>query len=442
MTPTDPLAARAAVEAPSPPTVAAGWRGPRIIFAAFLSFLVSVGLVFSIFSVFVQSLAEAFGASMAVMGFMPVIYHVMSALVSPVLGRKIGRLSIRRLMLGGLTGLALGLVGVSQSSSLLQASLFFGALVVVGSIVMGGLAASTLITSWYVETRGRAIGLAATGTTAAGLVLPPLAAWLIGRFGWRTALAAMAVAAWLLVMPAFVRLVVDRPEDVGEEPEGGADPAEAATSDQAATPTSLILRNREFWLIAVIFGLVLAAGLVSVLFTVPYARQLGLPLQSAAWVLAVRSVASAAGQISLPSLSDRVGRRPVLWGVIAAEMLLWVMLVQARSIPIFVVAVVGMGFVGGALMPLRTAMLASVFGRRDYALAAGLLAPASMPFQVFAAPLVGRIYDKTGDYAVAFESFLIFFPIAAGLLYFVRDRPAVPTVAAGDVRVTEQSVNG
>ncbi|WP_436346493.1 MFS transporter [Natronorubrum sp. FCH18a] len=79
-------------------------------------------------------------------------------------------------------------------------------LFVIGTIVLGGVAglhysvATTLLTRTYEEI-GAAIGVHNSGGPAAGLIAPPIAAWIGVRYGWRPAVAigaAMAVPVFVL----------------------------------------------------------------------------------------------------------------------------------------------------------------------------------------------------------------------------------------------------
>jgi MFS family permease len=181
-----------------------------------------------------------------------------------------------------------------------------------------------------------------------------------------------------------------------------------------------ILADRNFWLIGVTFGLLFAAGLVPVLFTVPYAMQTGLTLQDGAWVMSARAAAAVVGRIAITGLSDRIGRRTALWGVIVTQILLWNVLVGARSVSVFIFASIAIGFTGAAFA-LQAALVSAAFGRESFSRAMGLLYTVELPFQLLAAPVAGYLYDSTGDYAVAFRSFMPAFFVAAIVLFFVRD---------------------
>jgi len=430
-----PRAAAAPAERP--------WHGPRILAVGFVSYFASTGLNFSILSVFIRPAAETFSASMATMGSVPAFYHGITAVLGPFLGRRYAQGGIRRFMLAGALLLPLGLLAVSRCDALAVAALWYGGATVIGSYLLGPLASNTLVTNWYGPSRGRALGVVATGSTAAGIVLPTLAALLIERFGWRDALGLLALASLFVTLPVFGLLAIERPEQVGQRPE--ASPAAAAGVAAAAggiaagaepgaepATTRALLASIPFWAIAAAFGILFSSSLISITFTVPYAEQLGLSLQGGAFVLAARSLSAIAGQVSLGWLSDRIGQRPVLFGAIAFESVAWYALAHASGVAVFTLAGIGIGFVSGAFAPLRGALVARVFGRRDFAHVSGLLSPASLPFQIFSVPIVGWLYDRTGDYAEAFGAFLYAFPVAALLVALVPGQrlPARPRLRA------------
>ncbi len=429
MPPPRPLSPEPSKLARRGPGDAAPWYGSRMIAVAFVSAFVSTGFIFSVYSVLIDEMSRSFGASMATMGMMPPLYMAMSAMISPFLGRNLASLGIRRLMIAGACLLPTGLVVVSRAGSTTQAALGFAGLAVLGSIAMGPLPSNTLLTNWYGPTRGRAMGLASVGSTMAGLILPPLAAFLIARLGWRDALAGLALLGATISLPTILGCAVDHPRKVGQQPEGETESErEAFEGGERPVPlrepplsTARIVQRREFWLIAATFGLLFSVGLVSSTYTVVYGIELGFGLQVAAWIMMGRAAASVAGQIGLSGLSDRIGRRAVLAIVILGQAVAWWVIVSPPSPSAFVIGSLVFGFFSGALVALRGAMIASVFGRSDFSKVAGLMVPAALPFQAAAVPLAGLFFDRTGEWSTAFGAFFFVFPVAAILLCFIRD---------------------
>ena len=54
---------------------------------------------------------------------------------------------------------------------------------------MGNLATSKLVTNWFVTRRGMALGIAASGVSLSGLIMPNVSAQLIENYGWQTGFA-------------------------------------------------------------------------------------------------------------------------------------------------------------------------------------------------------------------------------------------------------------
>ena len=98
----------------------------------------------------------------------------------------------------------------------------------------GMIPASILLRRWYPEHSGTAIGIAATGSGVAGMVIPPLIASLVGQYGLSATFAAQSGLILLLMFP-LVLFVKDRPEE-GElraaEPEPGPATADSGTPDR------------------------------------------------------------------------------------------------------------------------------------------------------------------------------------------------------------------
>ena len=195
----------------------------------------------------------------------------------------------------------------------------------------------------------------------------------------------------------------------------------------ATDSTGEILRNRNFWVLGIAFGLLFSAGQVMMLFTVPYATQLGMSIQGGAALFAARAFLGILGKIALGTLSDRMQKRSVLLLTLGMELFFWVVMINATTVEVFVLAGLGMGFFSGALLPIKNATVGAVFGRAAFSQALGLMNFSRLPFRLLAAPLAGYVYDRTGDYAEAFGVFIWAFVIAGIVVAFLR----VPEVEPG-----------
>jgi MFS family permease len=401
----------------------------RVLAGGFVGSFASVGLSLYLFGVFQDSIVEAFGISVGTYSWGPSIFSLVSAVLSPIMGRSLrthGRegLSIRGVMITGAVALGIGLVLISRSDSVLLLAVGFGLLVAPATTLMGPLMGQAMATNWFEAKRGRALGIVAAGTTIGGVFTPPLAASLIEALGWRDAMSLLGILMFVIPLPIIAFCVTTSPEDIGERPDGvTAPPLSADGSPRTIAPpktTGALLREPNLWLLGLAFGLIFSSGTISVVFTVPYASQLGLPLVGGAAIVSIRSAAAATGKVVLGSLSDRFGVKPVLWGIIAAEMVGIALLVQTRDPLVFALLGVAIGFVGGAALPLQGALVGLIFGRASFPSALGLLSPVSLPFRIFLVPVAGYVYNATNDYAMVFGCMIPIFALAALLLFFIH----------------------
>jgi len=412
----------------------------RALTGGFLGSLFSVGMTIYLFGVFQDALVEAFSTSVATLSFAPAVFTAVSGVLSPLVGRSLARegrsgRSIRSVMATGSLALGLGLLLVSQATTLVWAALAFGLLVAPGAILMGPLLGQALVTNWFDRKRGQALGIVSAGTTVGGMLMPPLAAALIGFLEWRNAMASLGLLAIVLVLPTLLALVRDRPEDLGLRPDGAdaETAAENAAADRLsgapeAVDTRALLANPSLWLVGITFGLIFSAGLISTVFMIPYASEIGLPLLGGSMIAGGRAGFAAAGKIVFGGLSDRLGVKRVLYGVVVTEICLTAVLIQVENAVAFSLLAIAIGFVGGAPLPLKAAMAGQIFGRANFAPAMGLLATVAVPFQLFMVPVAGALYQRVESYAAVFALTLPCFALGALMLFFVR----VPDASAGE----------
>lgn len=170
-------------------------------------------------SAFVDPMIRDLGVSRSALATAYLIGTLTGALAMPWAGRLIDTHGARRSMLvvaglfgavlvamsavAGPTGLTLGFVGIRMLGQ--------GAL---------GLTATLAASSWFDQRRGLALSIvAAIGAT--GISLAPLVVErLIAAQGWRTVWVIEGIFVWVVVLPLAALVMRDRPEQVGQRPDG------------------------------------------------------------------------------------------------------------------------------------------------------------------------------------------------------------------------------
>src|SRR5206468_3752869 len=171
-----------------------------ILVVVWVSLAVANGLYFS-FSVFLPPLVEEFRWSRALTSGALSLSTVVQGALAPVAGLLVDRLGPRRVILAG--------VGFLSAAALLAATvrgpwelyLYTGLLGAVGLVGLGPVPMGVLLSRWFSQRRGRAVGVAFSGMGAGVFVTGPLAQWLIGSFGWRAATATLGAGALAILLP-------------------------------------------------------------------------------------------------------------------------------------------------------------------------------------------------------------------------------------------------
>jgi MFS family permease len=399
------------------------FRGWRVLGLTVLTQALQAGLLIYGFGVIILPFAAEFAVSRETLMLASTFLSLATNLLSPVVGTLIDRRSIRPLMLCGVVALACGFLLLSQVQAMWQVLAIFALVLPVGNLLLGQLSSTTLMTRWFARLRGRAMGISAVGTSIGGLVIPPLLATVIASQGWRTAFLLVAAAALVLLIVPIALIVIDRPADVGQRPDGasadapGGEPG--AVESAAATPNAPALTLREivttprFWLITIVLGLTVGSYLALIANLVPHATDIGIEAPRAAFLVSIAAVCAIPGKLAFGALADRIGTRVSFWIVIAFTAAAVCALLAFASYEGLVLACVMLGLAAGGLLPLWGLLIAQAFGQASFGRAAGAVNPAMMPITLLAAPFAGRVFDQTGTYRIAFITMLVALAAAA-----------------------------
>ena len=404
------------------------FRGSKIIAVSVLTQAVQAGLLIYSIGILAVAFEKDFGGPRKDVMFAAACLSIATSLLSPVGGIAIDRFSARRLMLGGITALALGLVLLGQAQSLVQVWLVFGLVLPFGNLMLGQLPTATLMTRWFRATRGRAMGIAALGTSLGGFVFPVLLSTLFSSFGWRSAITFVGVAVWVVIAPLIAFVVVDRPEDIGTGPDGRTEDVVTGASAEPSRSLGSILSTRAFWLETLVFGMGLFVYLGVLSNLVPHAMTLGLTATAAAGLISLLTVFSVIGKLALGSISDRIDLRHTMWIAQGCMALGCALFSSTTSRVGLLLGAAVFGFSAGGLLPVWGAMVAKSFGRSSFGRALGAMNLAVLPITSMSGPFGGAVYDATGAYALAFSICLGLLVVAAFALLALRFDEA-PTCA-------------
>jgi len=436
---TEQSASEAAVRATGLRGVYFGWW---LVGAAFTAQLISVGAQNYVFGAFQKPMTDELDWSRSEYVAARTIGMALFALTGLFIGSYVDRNGGRRLMRIGAVILAIAMFSQSFVNELWQWWLINGVILTSGAAMTGNLVVNVTVAKWFVESRGRASGIAAMGVSFAGISITPFAAFLIDEVGWRLAWRWLALGALLVLIPVSF-LMRRTPEDHGLHPDGKT-PQEVAAGGGARAAadfaTSLTraqaLRSPSFYLIVIAFGLGgLSIGMI-LINAIPYMEDAGYSSTTAALMITVVSIPAMLTKPVWGYFIDRIDAKQMSvlgFVVTAASLVMVVFSVRANADLLVYSSFFMLGVGWGGFIPLQEVVWAGFFGRRYL----GAVRSAGMPFALLlsaSAPLLTALYfDRVGNYDGAFLAVAAFALVAVALISFASkpERPdAEPEAAA------------
>jgi MFS family permease len=340
---------------------------------------------------------------------------LVSAVLSPSLGRLMDRRGPRVVMeLGvGLVASGLLLAPLIRQPWHLYATL--GVLVGGGSVCLAYTGQALYLPNWFVRRRGLAMSLAYSGVGVGSIVMLPWLQAVIAGAGWRSACWTLGLLVLGLLAPLNL-LLRHRPQDLGLEPDGDrpttggttlgpvsnvVDPAWAAVD----WTLGRAVRTARFWWLMVGYGAGLFTWYAVQVHQTKYLVEIGFSAASAAWALGLVSLVGVPGQIALGHVSDRIGREWV-WAVgsagFAACYAALLALEHSPTPILLAVMVSAQGLLGYGYTSVIGAIAAEIFQGRHYGTIFGTLMLAAIGGGAAGPWVTGVLHDATGSYALAF----------------------------------------
>jgi MFS family permease len=402
-------------------TISAGRRPLRLPF--FYGWLI-VGVVFvtmavavnarTAFSLLFPPILDEFGWDRGVTAGAFSFGFLVSAGLSPALGRLMDRRGPRLVIEVGIVVMASGMFLATLTSEPWHLYITLGVLVGGGSVCLSYSGQSLFLPNWFVRRRGLAMSLAFSGVGVGSITLLPWVQLLIERGGWRTACWAMGILLIGALVPLNL-LLRQRPEDLGLSADGA--PAQSTTNARSANIVDPIWASKDwtlpralttvrFWWIALGFFCALFAWYSVQVHQTKYLVELEFDPFEAAWALGLVSLLAIPGQIVLGHVSDRIGREWV-WtvGSLGFAICYGTLLVMSYwpAPALLYLMVASQGMLGYGLTSVLGAIPAEIFIGRHYGSIFGTLMVASMLGAAAGPWLTGMLHDVTGSYAPAFS---------------------------------------
>ncbi|QES10727.1 MFS transporter [Streptomyces venezuelae] len=384
----------------------------------------------------IEPLHAEFDWSRGTIGFAVSVNLALYGLTAPFAAALMDRFGIRRVVAVALTVIAVGAALTTWMTAPWQLVLSWGVLVGLGSGSMALAFAATVTNRWFVARRGLVTGILTAAGASGQLIFLPLLSWLVEHHGWRPAAVTVSLAA-LAVVPFVWLLLRDHPADVRLAPYGGEYVEKPAPVTGAARRAVTVLfkaaRTGPFWLLAGSFAICGAStnGLVRT-HLVPAAHDHGMPVTTAAGLLAVIGVFDVVGTVASGWFTDRFEPRRLLavYYALRGVSLLFLPMLLAPSVQppmLFFIVFYGLDWV--ATVPPTLALCREQYGE-DSAIVFGWVLASHQVGAAVVAFAGGVARDVFGTYDVVwYASGALCAAAALMALVINRPRPQTPSLA-------------
>ncbi len=315
-----------------------------------------------------------------------------------LIGRLLDRYGPRWIVLYGAVAMGTGGILVGQATEIWQIFILF---MIMGSAypALATAAISASLVPWFDRRLGLALGIALSGASAGGVLMPPTLVRLSSAYGFDLALAGVGTAILVLIIPLAL-FVLRRPRNAGETAGERKPPANHSTA--AAQPgMGHFLGAGPFWRIAVASTLALAAQVGLLMHLLP-ALETELGLSAAAFAVSVVAGSAVIGRFVLGGLSARFSLPFLAAGCYLIQAAGLVLIVLGQG-PILLYAGSALaGVVVGCIVMLPPLLLSGAFGANGYGTAYGLISAIMFLGASTTTAAVGMLRDMMGSYTPSF----------------------------------------
>jgi MFS family permease len=369
------------------------------------------------FAAFVDPLIDEFGWSRSRISASYSIATLLCAIPTVFVGRLIDRIGSRKMMAAAALLYGIALIWLSQVNTM--AALIGGfTLVRATGFAALTLSARTLIPQWFIRRRGWAFSLIGVSTALSFALLPRFNQLLIEWVGWRTAWLLLGIVMAAGLMPLAAVLVRDRPESIGQLPDGRiatateAGPALLADASQDWTLRQAA-RTRVFWILLLAGTVPSVTGTGMSFHFMSIMTEGGLSLSFAASLFAIESLVALPMTFVTGWIVDRHPARHVQTVAQIAAALAFVVLIWAAG-PVAAVCFAALRGVASGLWNVAADVVwPTYFGRRNIGSIRSITMVGTVVGAAFGPIPLGLVYDATGSYTPGLIAFAILPALAA-----------------------------
>jgi MFS family permease len=382
------------------------FSGVLVVLSGFFILMLMFGSLYS-FGVFLKPLLDELGYPQKALSGVYSLCFLLSGVLAMLMGRLNDRLGPRVVVSFCALSIGAGWVLASRASALWELYLYFGVLVGVG--MSGGITpVLSTVAKEFTARRGVMTGMAVAGVSVGTMLLPPILNSLVSAYGWRTSFAWTGLTVFALV--AGLAQCLAWSPDSGKTAPQGEDPGMEPIPAPAMTGLSVRegCRTRRLWLL---FGVYVLAGFVIQMVLVhlaPHAIYSGISPARGSMLLSAVGLGGLSGRIIGGFASDRFGNRPTILVALFLMAGGFALLLLSSQWGMLLLFAILFGIAYGEVLCMMPLLPAELFGLKNHGAFMGIITCASTIGGGLGPVAAGALFDKTGNYHMAWAVCLAF----------------------------------
>jgi MFS family permease len=306
-----------------------------------------------------------------------------------LMGRLADRFGIAVPLAIGTLAVAAGYLATGLSPNLWLVSLAHALIGLGCSASFGPLMAD--ISHWFVQRRGIAVAIAASGNYIAGTIWPPVVQHFIATSGWRATHIGIGLFCLVAMLP--LTLALRRRLDVHQSE------ADNAADRMAEVPLSPLTLQVLLCIAGVACCVAMSMPQVHI---VAYCGDLGYGVARGAEMLSIMLGFGIISRVGSGLIADRIGGvRTLLLGSVLQGVALFLYLWFDGLISLYVISAL-FGLFQGGIVPSYAIIVREYFSPREAGTRLGLVLMATLLGMALGGWMSGLVFDLTGSYRAAF----------------------------------------
>ena len=412
-------------------TAKPGFFGWTNVLLSFVIYMAAFGMVYYGFSVIFPMMIKSLEWNRGTASIAHTLSGMLMGLLSPAVAYSVQKFGPKKTLRTGFIIMLAGLLfmGTIMSQMWLW-TVLWGIIVPIGFAFGGSLALQTILMYWFNFKRGTAMGIVMTGAAIGGFAAQPFYSWLMAytdtwRSGW------LAGSAFVLLGLICTLFLVNKPEDIGQYPDGLSPDEIKAASDRNTGKMKIhktgdiwgvkeALKTRTFWF----YVFLSSAYLMALTFIASHGildfLDRGFSEMKAPLIFSMVLLGSAIIRFPVGMLGDKIEPRHIINASFGIMTIMLFLIWKNQSIEMIMVAGFVFGACYGTNLIMFPTLLGNYYGPDAFAGINGVMGPLFVIFTAFLPVCSGYIFESIGNYDPVYIFLVCLLVISFGISFFMK----------------------